>query len=169
MFDKIKTIQSLELFQDVKQEDLVVIEKLAECLHIKNNETLFHEKDPQKNVYVIVYGSFKILSKDQQDNVVIFNFLGRNEVLGISMARLANPRFPVSAVANEESCVLKISVADFNKLFLKNPLLESRIQLQLAQRFLDFQEDRCLRKSLASQRLAEFILRTLDRQPQSCR
>lgn len=167
--NKSKSIQSLELLQDLKHEELSTIERLSEYLHVKNNDALFHENDPIKYVYIIIYGSFKILSKDKQNDPLIFNFLGRNEVLGISMARLANPRFPVSAVANEESCVLKISLPDFNRLFLKHPLLEPRIQLQLAQRFLEFQEDRRLRKSLAAHRLADFILRTLDRQPLSCR
>ncbi len=167
--DKLKKIQSLDIFQDLKQEELAVIDRSSEYLHLKNNEPLFHENDPIKNVYIIVYGSFKILRKSKQDDSVIFNFLGRNEVLGISMARLPNPQFRVSAIANEESCVLKMSLPDFNKLFLKNPLLEPRIQLQLTQRFLDFQEDRCSRKSLAAQRLADFLLRTLDRQPLSCR
>lgn len=169
MTDKFKILQSLEFFQDLNSEELSLINQFSECVQIKTNEALFHESEPLLHVYVIVYGSFKILSRDKQSEPVIFNFLGRNEVLGSSMARLESPRFPVSAVANEESRVLKMSLSDFNRLILKNPLLESRIQQQLAQRFLDFQEDRCSRKSLASQRLADFILRTVDRQPLSCR
>jgi len=169
MCDKLKQIRSLPLFEGVTEDQLVAIEKVSQCRHLKNNEILFNENDPVQSIYVVIYGSFKILKQSEQDNQVIFNFLGRNEVLGSSVARLPMPRYTVSAVANEESCILKLSLPNFTLHFLKNPILETRVHAQISERFVEFQEDRCLSNSLVSQKLAHFLLRTLDRQHESCR
>ena len=162
-------IKSLELFEGLSAEELTNINRVADCLHFKNNEVLFVENSPILSIYIILFGSFKMLRQGGRETPVIFSFLGRNEALGISVARLPSPRYPVTAVANEQSAVLRIKLSDFNRIVAKNRVVEQRVYMQLLRRFTDFQEDRCLEKTLASQKLADFLLRTLDRQSQSCR
>lgn len=169
MSDKISKIKKLDLLEGLAEEQIAAIEKSGTYLNLKKNETLFVENESAQSIYIIVYGSFKITRKEEHGDYVIFNFLDRNQTLGSSVARLPNPYYTVSAVANEESCVLKLSLNQFKLHFLKNPALESRVHTQILERFAEFQNDRCLNNSFACQKLARFLLSTLDRQPQSCR
>lgn len=164
-----KTLGTLKLFQGLTREELVAIENKSKYVYLKKNDVLFYEGDPAKFLYVILYGSFKIFKKGHQDEIVIFNFLGKNEVLGISVARVDKALFTFSAMANEESCVLQISTAVFRNTFLQHPLLESRIQEQLLQRFLNFQDDRCMSRSFVAQKIADLLLRMSANQPISYR
>lgn len=164
-----RKLKTLELFEGVGVEETEEFRRAGDYVNLKNNQVLFTEGEPLTSVYIILFGSFKMIRQGGHGAPVIFNFLGRNEALGISVVRLPQPQYPVTAVANEQSSVFRIKLADFNRLISKSPILEQRIYLQILRRFREFQEDRCFEKARVSRKLAQFLLRTLEDQQPSCR
>lgn len=160
----LRKLQSFECFQKLSELDLATIASQAELIHINHGRALFKENTAIDAVYLILYGSFKIQQKARNDEAVVFYFLSRGDFLGIAMAGLRNARYPASAVANEESAVLKLPLNFYNDRFLQHPSLREIISQQISERFFEFQNDRCMTKALTPQKLADLLLRTLDRQ-----
>lgn len=161
-----RKLQSFDFFQKIPEIDLKMIASHGEILRIGHNRSLFKEGTKIDAVYLILYGSFKIQHTSPEKDAVIFYFLTRGDFLGIAMAGLRNATFPASAIANEESAVLRLPLNFFNDTFMNNPYLRQVINQQISERFFEFQNDRCMAKALTPQKLADFLLRTLDRQPQ---
>lgn len=159
-----KKLQGFEFFRSLSPLELQEVASHCEVLHIKSNHVLFSESSLIDAVFLILYGSFKIQQKTQAKEPVIFNFLSRGDFLGVAMAGVRNAVYPASAVANEESAVFKFPLKYFNAHFMQHPHLRLVVTQQIADRFLEFQNDRCMTNALTQQKLASFLLRTLDRQ-----
>jgi len=161
----LRKLQSFDCFQKISDLDLATIASRAELIHINHSRTLFKEGTEIDAVYLILYGSFKIQQKARNEEAVVFSFLSRGDFLGIAMAGLQNALYPASAIANEESAVLKFPLKFYNDTLLQHPLLRAVINQQIADRFFEFQNDRCMSRARTPQKLADLLLRTLDRQP----
>lgn len=161
----LRKLQSFECFQKLSELELATIASPAELIHINHSRTLFKEGTAIDSVYLVLYGSFKIQQKTRKQDAVIFSFLSRGDFLGVAMAGLRNALYPASAVANEESAVLKFPLKFFNERLMHYPAIREIIGQQVADRFFEFQNDRCMAKALTPQKLADLLLRTLDRQP----
>lgn len=160
-----RKLQSFEFFRSMSDVDLKGIASRGEVIHLSHNRPLFKEGTKIEAVYLILYGSFKIQQVPPDQEAVIFNFLSRGDFLGIAMAGVKNANYPASAIANEESAVLKFPLKYFQEEFLQRPSLRQIINQQIAERFFEFQNDRCMAKALTPQKLSDLLLRTLDRQP----
>lgn len=158
-------LQNFDFFQGISPIDLKGIAAHGEIVHLGHNRPLFKENTLIEAVYLISYGSFKVQQTPRGRDPVIFNFLNRGDFLGIAMAGVKNANYPASAIANEESAVIKFPLKYFQEEFLQHPSLRQIINQQISQRFYEFQNDRCMSKALTPQKLADFLLRTLDRQP----
>lgn len=160
-----RKLQCFEFFRGIPEVDLKSIASRGEILHLSHNRPLFKEGTRIDAVFLVLYGSFKIQQVPPDQEAVIFNFLSRGEFLGIAMAGVKNANYPASAIANEESAVLKFPLKYFQEEFLQHPTLRQIINYQISERFFEFQNDRCMTKALTPQKLADLLLRTLDRQP----
>ncbi|UOF01529.1 Crp/Fnr family transcriptional regulator [Bdellovibrio reynosensis] len=158
-------LQCFEFFKNLSEVELKSIATQAKITHLSHNRSLFKEGGKIESVYLVLYGSFKIQQTPSEQEPVIFSFLSRGDFLGIAMASLKNAIYPASAIANEESAVIEWPLRFFNEKFMFNTQLRQIVHQQISSRFFEFQNDRCMVKSLAPQKLADFILRTLDRQP----
>lgn len=161
----VRKLQSFDYFQGLSELDLATIASQTQLVHLNHSRPLFKEGTAIDSVYLILYGSFKIQQKARNQDAVIFSFLSRGDFMGIAMAGVRNALYPASAIANEESAVLKFPLKFFMETFLHHPSLREVISKQVADRFFEFQNDRCMTKALTPQKLADLLLRTLDRQP----
>ena len=161
----LRKLQSFDCFQKLSPLELATIASHTELVHVNHGRTLFKEGTAIDAVYLILYGSFKIQQKTRSEEAVVFYFLSRGDFLGIAMAGLSNALYPASALANEESAVLKLPLRFYNDRFLQHPSLREIVSRQISDRFFEFQNDRCMTKALTPQKLADLLLRTLDRQP----
>ncbi len=161
----LRKLQSFDYFQKLSTLDLAAIASHTDLIHVNHGRTLFKEGAAIEAVYLILYGSFKIQQKARNEDAAVFYFLSRGDFLGIAMAGLSHPFYPASAIANEESAVLRLPLKFYNDIFLQHPSLREVINRQISDRFFEFQNDRCMTKALTPQKLADLLLRTLDRQP----
>lgn len=161
----LRKLQSFDYFSSLTEMELMAVASRGEIIHLSHNRALFKEGTKIDAVFLVLYGSFKIQQVPPEQEAVIFSFLRRGDFLGVAMAGVKNATYPASAIANEESAVIKFPLKYFNDEFMQHPGLRQIVTQQVSERFFEFQNDRCMAKALTPQKLADLLLRTLDRQP----
>ncbi len=160
-----RKLLSFSFFKTIPELELKAIASQSQIVHVGHHQPLFTEGSKIESVYLVLYGSFKIQQTPPNQEAVVFSFLSQGDFLGIAMASVKNANYPASAIANEESAVLKLPLQFFIERFMQHATLRQIIHLQISERFFEFQNDRCMAKARTPQKLADFLLRTLDRQP----
>lgn len=166
--DIVKKIRSLESFHCVSEATIKVLATRCRHVEVVKSDFLFQSSQCAEYVYFVLYGSFKLQDGESLKDIVIYDFAGRGEFFGMIHSILRTPTYPFSAVANEDSAVLEIPLADFNDLLTRCPDFSNLLQKYIAQRFGEIVHDRKISRLLVSQRLADFLLRTLKRSSLSC-
>lgn len=164
MSDMSQKLRSVGLFQSLTDKELKALAPQFKIVHAKNRSVLFEENNPIDNLYLVLYGSVKIQKNDATGSPVILNFLGRGELLGIAMVDLFAPFYPATAIAIEDSALLCFSRNLFKETLVKIPAVKDTATRQVGERFLEFQNDRCMERAQVPQKLADFLLRIWDRQ-----
>lgn len=164
MTDVLNKLKNLECFQSVPEKTLMELSSQFEVMYVKQREVIFKEDTPIKDLYIVLYGSFKIQKKVARSTPVILNFLGRGEFLGIAMAGITIPKYPASAIASEDSALLRFDRNFFLNVLMKIESVKTTVNHQIGERFLEFQNDRCMEKARIPQKIADFLLRMWRRQ-----
>lgn len=164
MKDIVSVLKKQDFLRHLNDRELRSLSPYFELIHTSHREVLFKKGQPIEHIYLVLYGSFKIQESLDKGAVKIFNFLSQGEFLGVAMAGLPQPRYPTSAVANEDSTLLKIPIGFFFDRLMLIPELRRKVNRQISERFLEFQNDICKSQKLAPYRVADFLLRLLDRQ-----
>lgn len=165
LFAKLK---KLEIFEDLSDLEIKEICPQFEVIELRRRLPLFKENTPIQFLYYTLYGSVKIQHRTERNEDVIFNFLGRDEFLGVAMAGQEHAVFPASVVALEHSAFLKFSLSFYNNFLVHLPAVRRLMSRQVSERFLEFQADRCISDLSATQKVADLFLRLLFRQKESC-
>lgn len=164
MLDMVRKLKSLDIFSSFSERELKEIAPRFEVIYVKHREALFKERNPIDALYLILYGSFKIHKSVHGSDPVIFNFLGPGEFLGVAIADTPNATYPATAIANEDSAVLRCSREFFYEVLVLAPAVRAIVNKQIRERFLEFQNDRCMENARVPQRLADFLCRLWERQ-----
>lgn len=164
MQEIVRRLQNLEAFNHLAERDLKELAYYMKVLHLRNRQIVFSKDEPIKSIHLVLCGSVKILEELNGEEVKIFNFLARGEFLGVAMAGLPQPKYPTSAQCNEDCTLLEIPLSLFSQMMIQIPELRKEVNKQISQRFLEFQNDICKAHRLVPFRLANFLLRMLERQ-----
>lgn len=164
MTDILNRLKNLDGFKLLSERDLKEISSQFEVVYVKQRDVLFKEDTAIKDLYIVLYGSFKIQKKVYRSTPVILNFLGRGEFLGIAMAGISMPKYPASAIANEDGALLRFDRNFFLNTLMKIDGVKTIVNQQMGERFLEFQNDRCMEKARIPQKIADFLLRMCRRQ-----
>ncbi|MBI1837771.1 MAG: Crp/Fnr family transcriptional regulator [Flavobacteriia bacterium] len=89
---------------------------LSERIEVKEGEFLFHEGDLNNFVFFIIEGRIKVVKKK-----IVIGFTKENEFVGITSCLCENDHYYFSALACEDSILLKIHKAVFKKALSDNP------------------------------------------------
>ncbi|QDK44838.1 Crp/Fnr family transcriptional regulator [Bdellovibrio sp. ZAP7] len=167
MGDLAHKLHNLEIFSSVRERDLQEMAYYMKLLPLPSRELVFEKDDPIQYIYLILSGSVKIQECTAAGDVKIFNFLGRGEFLGITMASLPLPKYPATVRCQEDCVLVQIPLDFFNHTLLNIPRVKSEVTRQITDRFLEFQNDLCKSSCLVSNRMADFLLRMLEKQPRA--
>lgn len=157
-------LKNLDLFRSISDKCLKKIVPYLEIVHVPHKQMVFRKGEAIENIFLILYGSVKIQESLDNQTVKVFNYLAQNEFLGIAMAGLPQPRYPACAQSNEDSTFLKIPLSLFFDVLIQIPEIRKATAQQTSERFLEFQNDLCRSQKLVPHRIADFLLRLLDRQ-----
>ena len=129
--DDIRLLARLPLFKDMGEEELRLIAFGADRRHLAAGQTLFREKSPAECAYVVARGSFE-LSAHESGSAGAPGIAGAGTLLSeLALVTLVERKF--TAVALEESDVIRITRALFHRLMEEYPDAARRIEARIRQ------------------------------------
>lgn len=165
MSDMMHKLASLSAFSALSEKQLKEMVPYFQICHAKNREVVFKEGDPIDNIYIVLYGAVKIQKElPLSPAPVILNFLGRGDFLEVAVLDSILHQYPSSAVAMEDSALLYAPRSFMKDLLVKAPEVRHSVCRQVSERFLEFQNDRCMEAARMPQRLADLLIRLWERE-----
>lgn len=133
--EDIRILSEIPLFRDFDEQQLRLIAFGAEHRSIAAGQILFREGSPAECAFVIVSGSFELLSAIRGENPLLVATPGRGTLLSeLALFTLAERKY--TAIASEDSEVIRLTRTLFHRLVEEYPeigaLAISRIQDNLA-------------------------------------
>jgi CRP-like cAMP-binding protein len=142
----VKLLASLPLFSSMEAEALKLIAFAAEARTFMAGDVLYRQGELSFGGYVIVSGAVALDSS--QNGGVATKILGPGGLLG-ELALMVATRNPVTAIAQQNLAVLRISRALFLRTLAESPASAQRLKSELGRELKTFVHDlETTRKSL---------------------
>jgi len=158
----IESIKRIKVFSDLSDKDVGELTKEVEALRLKRGDFLYKMGDQAQFVYIVTVGSVKLVKYHPEGKERIVHFLLRGELFG-AMVALNGGVYPLSALALEESTVLKIKADVFKQVYLNHPKIGQNLIEQISQRMMSAHDDRLFTIESVDKRIALFLVELLDR------
>lgn len=81
---------------------------------------LYHESEPADTLFLVAHGKVKLLRHSISGDEVVLDLLAQGDLFG-GLAILGQRRYPQSAIAQTDCCVLAITMMDFQHLLRTYP------------------------------------------------
>lgn len=114
------SIPRIELFKDLSEKELSEVEQTSLKETYKKKETIFSEGEPSDWLYILTKGKVKITKLSYEGKEIILEIIKAPDFFG-GLAALKGFPYPASAIAMEDSEVIKIPRGVFLKLVEKYP------------------------------------------------
>ncbi len=128
-----KNLKKIELFKNLSDEELKELESYLVTTAYKRKENIFFEGSPPEWFYIVSKGKVKITKMSHEGKEIILEIIAPTDIFG-GVAVIRGFPYPASAVAMEETEVLKISRKSLMRLVDRFPNLMYCIALQLGDR-----------------------------------
>lgn len=160
--DLIQLMSQCELFAGLGEDEIAELAQHCHLRTIKRGETLFHAGSPATHVYVVLFGSTKLVRSNPEGKERIVHLLLPGELFGAAVS-LQNGAFPVSAVGLELTGIIEIAAPIFKTIFMKHPKIGQSLVAQMSQRILQAHSDRVMSFDSVDKRIAAFLADLLRR------
>jgi CRP-like cAMP-binding protein len=137
--EKRRLLKASTLFQNLSESELDAIAPSAHLKSLNAREELFHAGDPASQLYLIVRGRLKVLTTSSEGDEIVFNILGKGEVLG-ELAVLNETTRTATVQAIDVSEVLSLHQRDLFDFLRRYPEAGIKLSRVLAQRISDLSE-----------------------------
>lgn len=154
--DLVQQLSKCELFAGLEAGEVQALSRHCRLRHIRRGETLFHAGSPATHVYVVLFGSTKLVRSNPEGKERIVHLLLPGELFGAAVS-LQNGAFPVSAVGLELTGIIEIAAPTFKTVFMKHPKIGQSLVAQMSQRILQAHSDRIMSFDSVDKRIAAFL------------
>lgn len=107
-------------FRGLPGPAIAAVNRLFRSVDYPSGATLYHEGAPAEALYLVAHGRVKLLRHSTSGHEVVLDLLGQGDPFG-GLSVLGRRRYPQSAVAQTDCCVLMITTADFRHLLHTYP------------------------------------------------
>ena len=150
-------LRNIQLFEQLSDEDLSTIEKLAVTRSYPKNTVLINEGDQANAMYLIDSGKVRVFVSDDQGKELILSTMGDGEYFG-ELSLLDDENRSASVITTEKSTFSIIYKDDFIDAILKSPAIALALLKNLTNRVRQLTENI---KSLALEDVYGRIRKTL--------
>ena len=135
---RVEYLRHIPVFEDLKPDDLEVINQVTVERNIRKNTAIFSEGESGEGFHYVKSGKVKIikLSADGREHIV--NILGPGEVFA-EVLLFNQGSYPATAVALEDSCVGVIRNSELEEVILKHPQIALHIIKVMSKKLLFIQ------------------------------
>ena len=166
MTDLLTHLRKYNLFQDLPESDLRGLAENSKWKTFKKNETIFEKGGAALAVYIVGFGAVKLVQFLSNGDEVIIHLIPPGELFaGMIVMRGKEAKYPLTAVALEDSGTIEVNSNYFRVLVSSKGALGTRLIQMVSQRMLDHHSEKSVSRGTVAQRIAEFLLRTLENQP----
>jgi CRP-like cAMP-binding protein len=158
-------LQVLPVFQGLEPKLLTSLTQGLVFRRVRDGEHLFRFQDPADNCFIVSYGSIKLWRLSPQKKEMVMCFCVNGDFIGAPIMTNPNPKYPVGAVAMEDSGLIQIPRRVYIDVWQAQPIVAQRVNMQIMVRMMEFHEDKALAASPVPQKIARFLVRTVDAQP----
>ena len=149
----------LAFFRGLSPGLLEHLAALSRPRSVLRGEAIFLEGDPSNTVHLLASGRVKLVHETEAGREVIIRLIRPGEIIGAA-GIWGEPRYPASALAQEDSVVLCLPTAELSALFDRHPSLALAIIRVLSTRLRDAERRICdLQTAQVEQRIANTLLR----------
>lgn len=158
-------LRSLDLFAGFSDAELRTLALGTSWVQVKIGDTIFASGDAVDKMYLISYGGVKLVRNANLKNEAVMCFLSRGHVVAAPLMNKEAPKYPVSAIALEDTGLIAVDRVSYRTHWLSHSVLKQRIESQVFDRLHDFQTDKAMVMATVQERVADFLIRTLEGQP----
>lgn len=157
----VNNLKILPLFAGLDTSEIEALASQCEFCQLKRGEELFSAGYKATHAYIVLVGSAKLVRAHPDGKERIVHLLLRGEMFGAPVA-MQGGFYPVSAVALEESTVMKIEAKIFGTFFLNHPKVGQMLIRQMSERMQQAHSDRVMSYDAVEKRIAVFLLDLFD-------
>lgn len=144
----------LSLLEPSEQKALAAV---AHLQSFAKGQTIYEEGKPATDIWVVASGQVKIVKFSEGGQALALELMIAPELFG-AVFYAQDPVYPCSAIALQETAVLRFRVADLFSCSKKNSRLQSAMLAETCRRFCHAQNMRGLAMEKASKRIAYVIV-----------
>jgi hypothetical protein len=131
---RIAFLKKIHIFSGLEEDHFAVIADGLEEVNVQKGEVVFKQDGPADSFYMIYGGSVRIIRR-QDGKEHQLALLVRNDYFG-EMALVSNRRRSATVTAEQDTSLLILSRADFQKLFKEHPEIQNNLAVALRSRQL---------------------------------
>jgi len=124
-------LTNVYLFKGLSSEEITALSRITQTDKLKTGQSLFGQGDKATAMYVVQYGTVKVVHSGATGDDVQVATLGSGSHLG-EMGFVDGKTRSGSATALEECEIIRIDYTKLNELFAKNPKLAAHFYKQIA-------------------------------------
>ncbi len=128
-----QALQAVELFKSLKVDELANLEKIVRLRHYRSGQKIIQEFDRGTELFVIVSGSVKVSTEDQEGREIIVSIGYPSDFFG-EIALLDEDTRSATVTALEVTTVIAIEKSDFLKFFTTYPEFALRLLAVMGRR-----------------------------------
>ncbi|WP_100639518.1 Crp/Fnr family transcriptional regulator [Marinobacter salexigens] len=115
-----RILSNAPYFRGLQPQAIDAVNDLFRSTDYPAGVSLYHEGDPAEMLYLVAHGKVKLVQHSASGNEVLLDLLSQGEPFG-GLATLGQRRYPQTAVAHTDCCVLTITTGDFRHLIRTYP------------------------------------------------
>lgn len=151
-------LKNSELFEDLRESEVEALLQISREANFKKDNILFYEGDQPETLYFLMHGIVRIYKVDQKGNDVVLHFIQAPSLIA-ELAHMQHICYPATAVCETNCQFLAICYEEFEKEFLKNPVISFKIITSLCKKIMNL--ERVITRNLTMDsfaRLSKFLL-----------
>lgn len=156
---RLKIIGRLPFFRHLPADAITRINSLFHDSDIPANERIYFEGDEAEYLYLVAMGKVKLVRNTASGREVLLDILQGGDHFG-SLSTFGGRVHTETAIAQTDSCILRISAADFDRILAVHPDVTRKVLEAVSQRLAESQEIvKQLSTYTVEQRIASALLR----------
>jgi CRP/FNR family transcriptional regulator len=164
MITVVDRLKNLDLFTGLPDGEIEKLAAQSLWTTYLTGDTVFTAGDEARYAHIIGYGAVKLVRHLDNGSEVTMHFIPRGQIFGAVVAMREGAKYPLTAIALEDTGVLRISREAFRESFQNHSVVGPRLLMLISQRITEMHSEKAMLKSTVQKRIAEFILRTLESQ-----
>lgn len=158
-------LKALPVLQGCDDNLLAELASGLKFLRIETGDVLFRAQEPAHSCYIVSMGSVKLSRTTAGGREAVMCFCRPGDFIAAAIMMNPKPFFPLTATSMESSALLQIPRQIYVDVWQSKPEIARSINLNIMGRMMEFQDDKTMSTSPVPEKIARFLLRSLESQP----